>query len=255
MGKTPTPAETDRYLVPGLVRGLEVLRAFTAERPRMTQAELAAALGVSRSAIFRVVYTLAELGFLLPDPGTRAYTLGPATLQLGAGVGSMRNLLARALPALEALRDATGWSTHLGVLEGRAVVYLLRLPARRATPSIVHVGSRLPAEVTAMGRVLLAGLGDAELLALLRETTGPGSPAALLRRARLDRARGHVVHRGEFEAGIASIAAPLRDASGRTIAAINATARLAEAPEARRAEATAAVLRAAAALSRALGAA
>jgi DNA-binding IclR family transcriptional regulator len=261
MGKTPagrTSAEAqDRYLVPGLVRGLEVLAAFTPEAPRLTQGEIAAALGVTRSAIFRVVYTLAELGFLLHDPATGRYALGPALLRLGHGVLPARDVIGVALPVLEALRDATGWSAHLGVLEGMEVVYLLRVPARRGLRSIVHVGSRLPAHATAMGRALLAGMEEAALAALLRDAPprrlAPPPLATLMRQARTDRARGHVLQLGSFEAGIASVAAPLRDAAGRVVAAINLSARLAEAPEPRRRAALEALLRAAADISASLG--
>lgn len=257
MGKTPDPQDRhgqDRYLVPGLSRGLQVLACFTAETPQLTQAGIAARLGVTRSAIFRVVYTLAELGFLLHDPATGRYALGPALLRLGHGVLPARDVVPVAIPVLESLRDATGWSAHLGVLEKREVVYLLRVPASRGRPSIVHVGSRLPAHATAMGRVLLAAQDDAALDALYRDAPPRGlSLAQLLRRARADRARGHVAHLGEFEAGIASVAAPLRDAAGRVVAAINLSAPEAEAPEARRRAARDAVLAAASGISRSLG--
>jgi DNA-binding IclR family transcriptional regulator len=252
MGKTAEQA--DRYLVPGLVRGLEVLQAFTAETPRLTQGELAAALGITRSAVFRVVHTLTELGFLMHDPATGRYALGPALLRLGHGVLPARDVLGVATPALEALRDATGWSAHLGVLEGAEVVYLLRLPARRGLRGIVHVGSRLPAHATAMGRVLLAGLEEDALIALIRDAPGRlAPPPGAVKRARVDRARGHVLHLGEFEAGIASIAAPLRDAAGRVVAAVNLTAPLAEAPEARRRAARDGLIETAGAISSSLG--
>jgi DNA-binding IclR family transcriptional regulator len=246
MGKTP---EADRYLVPGLVRGLEVLAAFTEKTPRLTPGEIAAALGVTRSAIFRVLYTLTELGFLLHDPASGRYALGPALLRLGHGILPARDVLPVALPVLESLRDATGWSAHCGVLERAEVVYLLRVPARRGMRSIVHVGSRLPAATTAMGRVLLAGLDDAGIAALYRDR----GFAAIAKRARADRARGHVLHLGEFEAGVASVAAPLRDAAGSVVAAINLSAPLVEATEARRRGARDALLEAASAISRQLG--
>jgi len=252
MGKTPD--REDRYLVPGLRRGMEVLALFTADTSRLTQSEIAAALGVTRSAIFRVVYTLAELGFLLHDPASGGYTLGPALLRLGHGVLPARDVVPVAMPVLEALRDATLWSAHLGVLERQEVVYLLRVPARRGRPSIVHVGSRLPAHATAMGRVLLAALDDAALDALYRDALPRGATLAqIARHARADRARGHVAHVGEFESGIASVAAPLRDAAGRVVAAINLSAPLAEAPEARRRGARDAILKAAAGISAGLG--
>lgn len=246
MGKT---LHTDRYIVPGLQRGLELPQLFTAVAPRHSQAEMAAALGVTRSAIFRIVYTLTQQGFLLHDPASGRYALGPGVLRLGEGLQGSRSLLEVARPVLEALRDNTGWSAHLAVREGREVLYLLRIARRRGQASIVRVGTRLPAEVTAMGRVLLAGLAEPELLELYRDVvlrrTSPGAPAslaALLKRAKADQARGLVVHLGSFETGLASIAAPIRAGSDTVVAAISLSAALEEAEGAARREAIAAVL-------------
>jgi DNA-binding IclR family transcriptional regulator len=142
------------------------------------------------------------------------------------------------------------------VLEGFEVVYLLRVPAQRGQKGLVHVGSRLPAHAAAMGRVLLAGLPEEALAALAARAEGRRgwpAPGVLTRRAKADRARGHVLHLGEFEAGMASIAAPLRDAAGGGVAAINLAAPLADATEPRRRAARAALLETAAAVSRSLG--
>lgn len=249
MGKTD-----DRYIVPGLARGMEVLTAFSPSRKSLSLAELAAALGTTRSALFRVTYTLTTLGFLVQDRGRQSFSLGPAVLRLGVGYLATRSLVEAALPLLESLRDRTGWSAHLGVLEGRTLVYLLRLPTHRRL-SIVHEGSRLPAEATSMGRVLLAGLDRVALADLYRHAP-PVSPAAplrggmatLLAQAQRDARRGHVEHRGEFESGMASIAAPVRDAAG-VVAAISITAPMSEVEWDR----TPAVLDAACELSAALG--
>jgi DNA-binding IclR family transcriptional regulator len=244
----------DRYLVPGLARGIQVLGCFTATSPRLTQADIAASLGVTRSAIFRVVYTLTELGLLLHDPASGRYTLGPALLRIGHGVLPARDVVQVAIPVLEALRDATGWSAHLGVLERREVVYLLRVPAHRGRASIVHVGSRLPAHATAMGRVLLAAEDPPKLDALYRDALPSGvTLAQVMQRARADRARGLVAHLGEFEAGVASVAAPLRDAAGRVVAAINLSAPATDATEAEHRGVRDAVLQTAATISASLG--
>lgn len=227
MGKQEAASE-DRYLVPGLARGLEVLRAFTPERRRMTLTEMGQAVGVTRSAVFRIAYTLEQLGFLAHDPRTRTYALGPQVLRLGYGYLASRDLLEVALPQLEALRDRSGWSAHLGVLEGREVVYLARFPTRRSLSSTVQVGTRLPAHATTMGRVLLAALPPDGLRALYAGTDlaphGPNTPTtlpALLAQAERDRVAGFAAHVAGFEAGVASVAAPLRDVTGATVAAIN----------------------------------
>lgn len=214
--------ESDPYLVPGLVRGLAFLQAFTPQRPELTVTQLAAAHGISRSAAFRTVHTLVEEGFLLPVRGGPLFRLGPAVLRLSYGYLASRELLEVAHSPLEQLRDGLDWSIHLGVLDGRHVLYLIRLPASDGLSSLVHVGSRLPAARTAMGRVLLAGLSEAGLGKLLADRPERERHEALAARAN-DRRTGHVVHLGQFESGLCSVAAPVFDMSGAGVAAISAT--------------------------------
>ena len=149
-------AEKDPYSVPALVRGLTLLQAFTPHRPEQTMAQLADTLGITRSAVFRSVHTLVQEGFLLPVRDGTHFRLGPAVLRVSYGYLASRELLEVAQKPLEALRDQQNWSGHLGVLDGRHILYLIRLPAADGLSSLVHVGSRLPATRTAMGRVLLA---------------------------------------------------------------------------------------------------
>ena len=222
--------DEDKYLVPGLMRGLQVLKAFTPEITAMSLSDIARRLNMSRSAAFRSVYTLAHLGYLLHDPRTKLYSLGPSVLRLGYGYLATRELVEIALPELERLRDATDWSAHLGVRDGRFVLYMLRVPSRMGLASIVHVGSRLPAAATTMGRVLLADLSEETVLAIYREETYPPAPryaprnlAELLEQRRRDKGATTVTQIGSFETGIASIAAPVRDMSGSVVAAINLT--------------------------------
>lgn len=231
MSKTQSPdAGGDRYLVPGLQRGLQILQAFTPERSEMTLSEIAASTGMTRSVAFRPVYTLAQLGYLLLDRRSGRYALGPSVLRLGYGYLATRELVEIALPELERLRDATDWSAHLGMRDGRFVLYMLRVPSRMGMAGIVHVGSRLPAAGTSMGRVLLAALPEEELTALYRDESYSTAPARspqsfyeLLAQWRADREAGAVVQVGRFESGVASVAAPVRDMSGQVVAAINAT--------------------------------
>lgn len=230
---TPNPLPDtgeDRYLVPGLVRGLKALQCFTPETPNLGLSEIAAKLGVTRSAAFRTVYTLSQMGCLLHDARANSYALGPGVLRLGYGYLATRETVELAQPELERLRDRTGWSAHMGVMDGTSVLYVLRVPARNADTSIVHVGSRLPVQTTTMGRVFLADMTDAELTDLFRRDRlqggrlSAGGLDAWLAHARQGRGAAAIVHAGDFEAGIASAAAPLRDMTGRVAAAINITA-------------------------------
>lgn len=222
----------ERYLVPALVRGLNILGMLSTANSNPTLSEVASALGVTRSSAYRLLYTLCHLGFVEHDDRAKTYALAPQVLALGHGYLAARDVPAVALPHLERLRDRTGWSAHLGELHGREVVYLARVPTRRPVSSTVHVGTRLPAHTTTMGRILLSGLADQEIRARYQEdfaapldlTPYAGVPQ-LLEQIAVDRANGLVaVHNSVYEPGVASVAAPVRDVNNRIVAAINVSA-------------------------------
>lgn len=221
-------AADERYLVPALTRGLEILSILSGERRKLTLSEVAATLGVTRSSAYRLLYTLGHLGFVDYDAGNKSYQLGPQVLNLGFGYLASRDLVEVAMPHLLRLRDRTGWSAHLGELHGTEVVYLARVATRRAISSTVHVGTRLPARPTTMGRVLLAGLSEREIRDLYDHESAVqprgGGIAQLIEQLAADRARGFVVQNSVYEPGVASVAAPIVDANDRTIAAVNISA-------------------------------
>lgn len=219
---------SERYLVPALIRGLSILQNLSGERRRLTLSEVAASLKVTRSSAYRLLFTLSHLGFVLFDTETKTYALGPEVLRLGYGYLAARDLVEVATPHLVRLRDRTGWSAHLGELQGRDVVYLARVATRRSIASTVHVGTRLPARATTMGRILLSGLSPAEVRELYRDEpfsgAEQGSLAELIGQLADDAQAGVVVQNSGYEPGVASIAAPIHDMSGRIIAAINISA-------------------------------
>ena len=220
----------DRYFVPGLARGLEVLRLFSSERRILSITDVAKELGISRSSAFRLMYTLEYLGFLQKTEEGKKYRLGLKVLSLGfAYLGSL-DLIDAARPALEALRDELGVSTHVVVRDGIEVVYVARYAARGHITSNVQVGKRLPAHATVLGQVLLSGLTDQEIAALYRgrklkshTDRTPTTIDALLKRAHAARQHGYLTSWGYFEKSLASIAAAIHDDSGATIAAMNIT--------------------------------
>ena len=218
----------ERYLVPALVRGFDVLRSLSDKGGRLTLTEVATALAVTRSSAFRLLYTLEHLGFVECDTQTKSYRLGPQVLSLGYSYLASRDLVEVATPHLVRMRDRTGWSTHLGELQVRDVVYLARVPTRRSVASTVHVGTRLPARTTTMGRILLSGLSEDEVRGLYEnERAAPfdEQPAAgleeFVKQLRTDRANGVVVQNSGYEPGVASVAAPIFDMTGQVVAAIN----------------------------------
>jgi DNA-binding IclR family transcriptional regulator len=219
-------AVDERYLVPALIRGLNILGTLSGDHRRLTLSEVAASLGVTRSSAYRLLYTLSHLGFVEYENDSKSYALGPQVLNLGYGYLAARDLVEVAMPHLVRLRDRTGWSAHLGELHGRDVVYLARVATRRSIASTVHVGTRLPARSTTMGRILLSGLTDEEVGNLFQDDNaqGKGSLPALLKQLADDREHGVVVQNSAYEPGVASVAAPIFDMTGKMVAAINISA-------------------------------
>jgi len=213
------------HFVQSLSRGLSVIRALNRPEP-MTLSDVARASKLSRASARRFVLTLEELGYVQQSGGRFALT--PRVLELGFAYLSALGLPELAQPHMERLVEEVRESSSVSVLDGESVVYVARVPTRRIMNVVISVGTRFPAYATSMGRVLLAGLDpevraglldQIELLPLAHETiTTRTLLDAELERVRLN---GYAIVDQEFESGLRSVAAPIRDRSGRVIAAIN----------------------------------
>jgi IclR family transcriptional regulator, pca regulon regulatory protein len=220
----------DQYLVQSLVRGVELLRCFNRQQPALSIPEITELTRLNRTTVFRFLHTLRQLGLVSYDAETRRYSLGIGVLQLGFEYLNGLPLVDRATPLLRALRDELGESTHLGVLDGSTVVYLARVPIDRIMSAAVSVGARLPAASTSMGRMLLAHLAEDRLKEVLRgiqlqprTPRSPATPAELREVLATVRRQGYAITDQEYEPGVFSVAAPVRDRAGEVIAAINVT--------------------------------
>ena len=215
-----------------LERGLAILSAFRSGQPLLGVSELARGVGLSRSTAHRYIATLASLGYLQQDPSTRKYRLGPRVLDLGFSAINSMDLREVAAPHLQALSDETGHTVNMAVLDGPDIVYIERCrTARQGQREIdlnLHVGSRLPAYCTSLGKVLLANLADDKLRETLKQVQftqrGPNTLTAreeLLRELERVRASDLAVNNEELAYGLRSIAAPIRAHSGEVLAALN----------------------------------
>jgi IclR family pca regulon transcriptional regulator len=215
--------------VQSLERGLAVIRAFDAEHAELTLSEVAASTGVTRAAARRFLLTLAELGYVRSEG--RYFSLTARVLELGYAYLSSLSLPEVAESHLEALVAEVNESSSVSVLDGDDVVYVARVPTSRIMTVVISVGTRFPAYATSMGRVLLAGLPEPELDAYLGRvrleplTTRTVSSVVALR-AELGKVRtqGYALVNQELEDGLRAIAAPVRDRTGRVIAALNVSA-------------------------------
>ncbi len=226
MTKPDRAINHESYMVPSLERGLRLLSVLASARTELSLSELAERLGLSRSTVFRLCYTLDHLGYVRRS--RLGYEMGPRVLTLGFDYLSSLDLVDTARPELIALRDDTGASAHLGVLHGRDVIYIAQVASQRQLASRVAVGSHFPAHAMSMGRLLLSALSDEEFDALykgvLLEKFTDDTPATvqeLRQRIAADRKRGYVISRGSFEHGIAAVAAPVFGADGKVVAAVN----------------------------------
>jgi IclR family pca regulon transcriptional regulator len=212
--------------VQSLERGLTVFSAFSREQPTMTLAEVARSTGLTRATARRLLFTLCALGYASND-GKR-FALTPKVLDIGYAYLSSLDLAGIAQAEMEALVERTHESCSAAVLDGSEIVYVVRVPTKRIMAISLGLGSRLPAHAASMGRVLLADLApddlDAHLAGMklepLTERTITDEDQL---RAELDRVRrqGWSLVDQELEEGIRSVAAPLRDRSGRAVAALN----------------------------------
>jgi IclR family pca regulon transcriptional regulator len=216
----------DGDFVQSLERGLSVIRAFDAEHPKLTLSEVAASTGLSRAAARRFLRTLVQLGYMRSD-GSR-FALRPKILELGYAYLSSLTLPEVAMPHLEQLVEQVHESSSVSELDGDDVVYIARVPTKRIMTVTISVGTRFPAYATSMGRVLLAAQSEERLEEYLESTSLRGltghtitSATALRRELRKIRSQGWALVDQELEEGLRSIAAPIRDADGQVIAAVN----------------------------------
>ena len=216
--------ETD--FVQSLARGLVVIRSFDENHRSQSLSDVARRTGLSRATARRLLLTLADLGYMRLD--TRLFSLSPAVLQLGYAYLSALGARAIAQPYLESLSDRVNESSSMTVLDGTEIVYVARVPTKRIFSLALGIGSRLPAFVTSMGRVIMSDLSEAEIdhilenSDLLARTEHTVVEPDLIRKE-LDEARdqGWYMLDEELELGIVAVAAPVRDESGGVVAAIN----------------------------------
>lgn len=217
----------ERHFVQSLDRGLAVIRALGDAGHGETLAEVARRTGLTRAAARRFLLTLVDLGYARLDG--RLFALTPRALELGYAYLSSLGLPEIAQPHLQRLVAQVHESSSVSVLDGAEIVYVARAATpRRIMNVVINVGTRLPAHITSMGRVLLAALEDGErerLLATIDYSSVTEKtivdPSALRTELARIREEGFAIVDEELEPGLLSIAAPIRRSGGAVVAAVN----------------------------------
>jgi IclR family transcriptional regulator, pca regulon regulatory protein len=226
-----TETRERRQSLQSLERGIAVIQVFSRERPALTLSEVARLTGITRATARRILLTLEDLGHVRSDG--RLFSLTPRVLTLGWAYLSSLNLWETAQPLMEELTKQTNESCSAATLDLPDVVYVARVPTSRIMTIALGIGTRLPAHCTSMGRVLLAELGADELRQTLpaelerhtEHTIGSVDELAVV--LKQVRVQGWALVDQELEIGLRSVAAPLRDASGRAVAAMNISTQVA----------------------------
>jgi IclR family pca regulon transcriptional regulator len=219
----------DRDFVASLEKGLLVIEAFDASRPRLTLSDVSKLTGITRAAARRYLLTLTKLNYA--DFDGRYFTLSPRILRLGYAYLSSASLSARVQPFLEQISEATGESSSAAILDGDDIVYIARSATRRIMSIGLGVGSRLPAYCTSLGRAILAHQPDEVIEAYLQRVRMEArTPKTVTDKAEFravleaTRVQGYALVNEELEFGLRSIAVPVVQKNGQVTIALNLSA-------------------------------
>ncbi|WP_262297002.1 IclR family transcriptional regulator [Microvirga sesbaniae] len=220
---------SDRDFVASLEKGLLVIEAFDASRPRLTLSDVSKLTGITRAAARRYLLTLTRLNYANFDG--RYFSLSPRILRLGYAYLSSASLSTRVQPFLEQISEATGESSSAAILDGDDIVYIARSATRRIMSIGLGVGSRLPAYCTSLGRAILAYQPEAAIDAYLgRVRLEARTPKTLTDKAAFravleaTRSQGYALVNEELEFGLRSIAVPVVQKNGQVTIALNLSA-------------------------------
>ncbi len=242
-------------------RALDVLAAFDDAHPELGIRELARMLQMDRTVVYRLVATLEERNFLEQNPATRRYRIGQAAFTTGQFYVRSNPIFNAAVPRLQAVAATHNVNAFLATLHEDSVLYMSSIQLREPITFLLSAGSRGRLHTTSLGKVLLAGLEDAQVeRTLKRIRMVPLTPRSqvsikgLMSEVRQVRRQGYATSRDTMVMGLASVGAPIRDASGAVVAAISLSLPSDEADEALVRKLTRTVLQCAEQISIAVGA-
>ncbi len=205
---------------------LKLIDALSANEQARGVTELSGELRLAKSTVYRLLQTLAGRDYVVQDPATGRYRLGLKLLELGALVSDHLTIRTVAQPHLQWLMEATKETVHLGLLEGRQVIYADKIESPQTIRMYSRVGRQSPLHCTALGKALLAYQPEQMLRDLLgaglrrytsRTIAAPGRLRTELKRVREE---GCALDNEEFEEGLRCVAAPIRDHAEAVIASL-----------------------------------
>jgi DNA-binding IclR family transcriptional regulator len=225
--EAPAEAPRERGGIQSLERAFAILEEVARNREGINLADLSKAVGLHNSTTFHLVKTMAQLGYVGQVRDSKRYRIGSKLFTLAAGALEENSFLALATPVLETLTGETGEAAHFAIRSGNEIVVIARTAGSGMLQMVDRGGGQRPAHATALGKVLLAPLNDAQV----RQFLGPQplrkfTPKtivdrdALLREIEETRRKGIAYDDGEFDAEIRCVAVPVHDFAGRVAGAV-----------------------------------
>ena len=217
----------ERYLVPGLVRGLAVLKLFDQNHQEMTISEIAEKLDVNRSSAFRLIHTLEYCGYLR-KMSQKTYALSSNVMELGFNSLSKSSLIDLASPIMRELRDKIKIAVHLSILEDTNIVFISNAQSIGPFTSNVHIGTRWHAHATVIGQLILSRLPESEVIKRYENFTDwkvysertPHNIDSLLIRLKEVREQPFMVSWGHFNTDMAACATPIYSKATQEMTAV-----------------------------------
>lgn len=220
---------SDQYIIPSLDSGLKLLLVLGASPNPLTLAELCTQTGISKTTVFRCLYTLEKNGLVKKNLQVNTYAVSIGVLKLGFFHLSQLDLTELGQPILNELRDVVGYSVHIAIRDHRDVVYVARAASHKVISTAIGPGARLPVYATAVGRMLIAYLDYEDFIALYPDEIIQENEHSAKRREELwatlqaDRKNGFAISESYFQRGICTIVYPIFNRCDAVVGVISIT--------------------------------
>lgn len=214
-------------LTPAVLRSLDILELFLNARHGLSAAEVVTRTGLPKTTVHEILATLTERKYLRRDDATATFNLGLSLFRLGNAFAERLDLHAVGLDVARSVSEQCDETVHVAVLDNSDAVYLCKVDSTQAVRMVSRAGGRVPAHCTAVGKVLLAHLPDAERRRLLARELEPltsrsiTEPHVLANQLDEVKASGFAIEDGESSPDVACVAAPVRDHTGAVVAALS----------------------------------
>jgi len=205
------------YSAPIIKRVIQIIQMLVQDYKQFGVTQISQTLSINKSTVFGILKALQAQGFVVKDPATKKYTMGPGLFELSAAIFKRTDLAALAHRFLEELAEQVGETVILGAKQNNHVKFLDVIEARKDLKISSHVGAKIPITAGATGKVALSFMEDSEIESLFREKGLPQFTEKSVTDVNLFldeiakvRKQGYALDSDEYLKGTTAVAAPIR---------------------------------------------